>query len=394
MKKKLIIIIDSIFPSISGGKENWLYEMCRRLDKDFNITIISKKSNKKIFYPIDDLNITHISIPTFSYRRTEITAQLTSQMSFGLISMIYTKYKFGFSKDKIIILSMGSGPIYLPAFIMRKKNFRRVHAARGSLVLWFNDRFPSLSGLWKLIYNSFTLKDADLTIANGYDTYDEMKDYTEKIIVLPNGVDYNKFKFEKRQKSSENIIVSVAGLRPPDNYENLIKKDIKGTAHLIKSIPTIKKNYDGKFKIWLVGGGKKEPYIKLAKEMDVLKNIEFLGEKSNICEILNEATISATLSNPYTGGGGMSMATLESMASGKPIIAWDNHTYNQLVKNNDSGLLVTPGDVQALGEGIARLLNNPEHAKKLGENAQEDAKQYDFNIISKKLAKILDDLFE
>ena len=56
MKKRLVIIIDSIFPSVSGGKENWLYEMSKQLQKEYDISIISQKTKTKPFYPIDKLD--------------------------------------------------------------------------------------------------------------------------------------------------------------------------------------------------------------------------------------------------------------------------------------------------------------------------------------------------
>lgn len=340
------------------------------------------------------MNIHLTMLPAPYLRLTEAFSLLLNHISFGLISMAYVFTKFRFKNKKTIILTMSSGPIYFPAWIMRGKNFRRVHAARGSVNLWLKDRSPSFSGLWKLLYNSFTLKDAHLTIANGHDTYDEMVKYSEKVKVLPNGVDYKRFSTVDIKQGEIPIIVSIAGLRPPTDEKNIIKQDIKGTAHLIKSIPHIAKNYSGSFRIIFAGSGNKEPFISLAKKEGVDKYIEFVGEVKDISALLGKSAISATLSNPYTGGGGMSMATLESMAAGKPIIAWDNNTYQQLINNNETGILVPPGNIQALGERIAYLLNNKELAEKMGKNAQLDAKQYDFDTLSKKLAKILDNLFE
>lgn len=395
MKKNLVIVIDSSFPSSSGGKENWLYEMSKRLQDRYNLTIISQKSKKQSFYPISEIKVDLVTLPAISFNLTEAFSLFFRHVSFGLISMAYVFYKFRFKKEKTIVITMSSGPVYFPAWIMRGRNFRRVHAARGSVYLWMTDRSPSFSGLWKFLYNSFTLKDAHLTLANGYDTYEEMIQFSNKVKVLPNGVDFNKYSHVKiKQMQDIPIIVSIAGLRPPDDDHDILKKDIKGIAHLIKSIPFIKTNYSGDFKVVFAGAGNKEPFIRLAKKEGVENYVEFLGERKDIPILLCQSKISATLSNPYTGGGGMSMATLESMAAGKSIIAWDNNTYRQLITHEKTGLLVPPGDFKALGEGIAYLLNNREHADELGKNAQEDAREYDFDTLSEKLSKMLDDLFE
>jgi glycosyltransferase involved in cell wall biosynthesis len=66
---------------------------------------------------------------------------------------------------------------------------------------------------------------------------------------------------------------------------------------------------------------------------------------------------------------GLPMALLEAMASEKPIVATKVGAIPQVIENEVSGLLVEPGDAEAIAGAIERLLTNSREAKELGKNA-------------------------
>ncbi len=61
---------------------------------------------------------------------------------------------------------------------------------------------------------------------------------------------------------------------------------------------------------------------------------------------------------------------LEAMACGKPIVAYSVGGIPEIVDNGKDGFLVQPGDVQALSERVAYLLENKEIAQTMGESAR------------------------
>jgi glycosyltransferase involved in cell wall biosynthesis len=61
---------------------------------------------------------------------------------------------------------------------------------------------------------------------------------------------------------------------------------------------------------------------------------------------------------------------LEAFAAGKPVIASDLGGMAELVTNGDRGLLVPPGDVQALAEAMRSMTANQTEARQMGRNAQ------------------------
>jgi glycosyltransferase involved in cell wall biosynthesis len=68
---------------------------------------------------------------------------------------------------------------------------------------------------------------------------------------------------------------------------------------------------------------------------------------------------------------GLPMALLEAMALGLPSITTSVGGIGDVVEHDVSGLLVKPGDVDALAAAIERLASDPELARRLGAGAQE-----------------------
>lgn len=64
---------------------------------------------------------------------------------------------------------------------------------------------------------------------------------------------------------------------------------------------------------------------------------------------------------------------IEAFAAGKPVIASDLGGMTELVKNSKGGLLVPPGDVQALAEAMKWMAIHAKEAKEIGQAAREYA---------------------
>ena len=62
---------------------------------------------------------------------------------------------------------------------------------------------------------------------------------------------------------------------------------------------------------------------------------------------------------------------IEAASSGRPIVSYDVEWHYELVRNGDTGFLVPEGDIDAASEAIIKLLDNPELAGRLGENARK-----------------------
>jgi glycosyltransferase involved in cell wall biosynthesis len=68
---------------------------------------------------------------------------------------------------------------------------------------------------------------------------------------------------------------------------------------------------------------------------------------------------------------GLSSAILEAMANSLPIVATEVGGIPELVKNEENGLLVAPGDPAALALAIQQLADHPEEARRMGERGRD-----------------------
>jgi glycosyltransferase involved in cell wall biosynthesis len=121
----------------------------------------------------------------------------------------------------------------------------------------------------------------------------------------------------------------------------------------------------------VVGGGVRRPEMeKLVQELGLAQQVHFLGTRFDIPDLLAAMDIFAL---PGSHGEGISLSILEAMAAGLPIIASRVGGTPELIRHEETGLLVPVGDSQALAECLSRLLEAPAWARQLGDAARKEA---------------------
>lgn len=122
----------------------------------------------------------------------------------------------------------------------------------------------------------------------------------------------------------------------------------------------------------IIGGGRREAEMRhLAAEMGLTGRVHFLGQRDDVPDLLAALDIFVLPSHSE----GVSLALLEAMAAGLPVIASRVGGLPEVVTDGDNGLLIPPKDPEALAAALARLLDNPALAQKLGENARRQVQE-------------------
>ena len=93
------------------------------------------------------------------------------------------------------------------------------------------------------------------------------------------------------------------------------------------------------------------------------KNVAFLGFVEDIPALLERAALVVVPSRSE----GLGLSALEAMAAGKPVVASRIGGLCEVVVHGETGLLVPPGDPEALAEALKSLLADPARARKMGE---------------------------
>jgi len=65
------------------------------------------------------------------------------------------------------------------------------------------------------------------------------------------------------------------------------------------------------------------------------------------------------------------LVNIEAMAMGKPVVAFGHGALPEIVLDEETGLLVAPGDATALAASVSRLLRNPAQSRKMGQAGRQ-----------------------
>lgn len=133
------------------------------------------------------------------------------------------------------------------------------------------------------------------------------------------------------------------------------REEHKGLATLLKAF----KRIETSFYLVIAGPGK-----KIASPPPGCFDLGEVNENTKHW-LLSQCTIFCLPSTNESFG----MVYIEAMAYNKPIVALDIPPVNEIIIHNETGILVTPGDIIALTDTLLQLLQNSNIRQKLGESA-------------------------
>lgn len=190
-----------------------------------------------------------------------------------------------------------------------------------------------------------------------------------KIIVISNGIDLNRFeiinsiKINEIDKFSNDILkIAIIGRLHP----------AKGHFDLVKAITILSKTYSN-FHVFLIGEGELKESINSECNINNINGlVSFLGQRSDIPQILSKIDIFVMPSH----WEGLPMALLEAMAMSKAIVATKVGGIPDVIKDGENGLLINKSDYKELASKIEQLLLNKELRLKLGNEAKNTILKY------------------
>lgn len=185
-----------------------------------------------------------------------------------------------------------------------------------------------------------------------------------KISVVYNGIDVSQFcnaapaaSLRTPDEADRKVVVMVSAFRPQKDQPTLIRAML----HLPDS-----------YRLWLVGDGAlRASCEKLAEELKISSKVRFWGERSDVARILASAD-AVVLSSHYEG---MSLSSIEGMASGRPFVASDVEGLRETA--GGAGVLVPCGDDRAMAAAIVGLCEDSLHRAEVVARCRERAARYD-----------------
>jgi len=184
--------------------------------------------------------------------------------------------------------------------------------------------------------------------------------------IVPNGVEPGRY-----QRA-----VPIARYR--DGVPNILfvgrMEPRKGLIHLLRAFRKLQR--DGvRARLLLVGTGPGEREARRYVLTRQLEGVEFLGRvpEAQKAQLFKTADIYVS---PATGRESFGIVLLEAMSAGAPIICSDIHGYRGVVRRERDGILVEPGNADALAAAIRRLIEDPALRAQLSRAGEERAQLF------------------
>ena len=186
--------------------------------------------------------------------------------------------------------------------------------------------------------------------------------------VIPNGVDCSVFwvgrngALRRELNLDDNVLLlgALGNVRPSKRYDLLLEAfaEVKARmplAHLVVAGQAKGPLYEG-----LLG---------LRSALGLEGSVHFLGFREDVPQVLQGIDLFVLSS----GDEGFSLATVQAMATGLPVVATRCGGPEEILEDGVTGRLVSVDDPMSLAEGILEVLSLPDRGEALGKAARERA---------------------
>jgi glycosyltransferase involved in cell wall biosynthesis len=180
----------------------------------------------------------------------------------------------------------------------------------------------------------------------------------EKIVVIPLGVDTDRFVPSKTPVNGDVIKILFAGA--------LIKR--KGVDYLLKAVRKLYKR-GIKVKLEIIGDGPQRAYLEeLSRLLHINDQVTFFGRipRQELIKHYQKCDIICfpSLSDPFPS------VPFEGMSCGKPVIVTSVCGVAEYIEHGKTGFIVPPADVDSLFNAILTLIESEDLRKRIGLNAR------------------------
>lgn len=387
------VAVDVVIPYFRGASTH-VYEVAKHLTKlGHEVHVISRRINLgQLHYEIlDDIHIHRIyrgiiaPLPLSGYQRLE---RGEASKSFGLMNKLYAGYLF-------TIFPIFAGLI--ASRIIKKCNIeliieRETSFGAGAIASMITRR-PMILEIIGPRYSKRSFRKSKKILAYTRSMIREPA-LPENLIFVTAAADTERFKPDLTQRKF---------IRKKHDLQNSIVIGYIGTfakwhgiEELICASEKVLKRYSN-VRFLMVG-----PYFKHAKELTQKHGISsayvFTGPIPyvDVPKYINAADILVAPYNPAKSelrkryGIGSPLKVFEYMACGKPVITTSVEPIPQVVREGKTGVLIPPGDSEALFEAIIHLIEKPMFAESVGRAAREDVeKNYSWETFAMQLENVL-----
>lgn len=360
------------FYPFTGGVENYVYYLSRELVNSGNQVKVVCANEPDIE---SKQRVEGIEVERLPYMgkiaNTNITTGLPGALSDGDYDIIHTHIPTPWSAD-------------WSAFYSNSKK-------KPLVVTYHNDIIgQGLASLVAHIYNSvglnYVLKTAAKIIITqpGYlQSSSHLAKYRDKIEVIPNGVDVEKF--QPIQASDNEDKSTIFFLSVLDEFHKY-----KGLDYLLEALKIVKNNVPD---VKLIVGGKGvllDHHQEMAASLGLKDNVEFAGfiPDEEIADYYSQASVFVlpSISSLQEGFG---IVALEALACQTPVVTTDIVGVAHDLKQIKGGIVIPPRDTHKLADAITQILSDAQMQKEMGQRGRKLVQEkYTWKVVASSMEKV------
>ena len=174
-----------------------------------------------------------------------------------------------------------------------------------------------------------------------------------KLVAIPNGIPSDRIKLSRHREDVRQKLEIAPDTQMLLSMGRLAEG--KGLEYLLQAAKVIR-DANGPFKVVFAGTGSLGSKLeKLVDELSLRKQVRFLGFRNDIGDLLaaSDIVVLPTLRE------GLSIALLEAMAAGKPIVTTTIGSNLEVTHQGRAALLVPAKNSEALAKAIIKFIRNP-----------------------------------
>lgn len=346
---------------------NFLVEHIKRLETEGCTVECAASETGFYFKELRQKGITMHRIPfersPYSARNIKAYKELCKLVSQNKYDIIFCHEPVGGAFGRIVGKKYGCKVVYMA---------HGFHFYKGA---------PATTTIYYLVEKKLSRK-TDLLITINREDFEASQKFHATKIALVNGIGVDTNKFVKKDsdylrrelhlKDDSLILLSVGELIPRKNHLTVIKSLVNF------------KNVDVHY--FIAGEGELESRLKCeVEELGLKDQVHFLGFCRNVNELCNSCDIFIMPSVHE----GLSLALMEAMACGKPVIASKIRGNVDLIEDTKGGLLVDTYDEVGYYKAIDRLWRSSDLMASMSRVNLENIKKYDISVIKEELVELL-----
>ncbi len=347
----------------AGGAERATVSLANYFSQHGVDTEIITFKDADSFYPLDE-KVTHLRLGF-----DEIELSLSLKRIFGALKRMLTIRSFIKNRNLDVLVGMSFAMTWYTVVATFLTKTKSVGTERNNPYKYKATKINTF--LRKFFYKFcngyiFQTKKASLFFTDSLRKNDT---------VIPNAIfNENVYKLTPPVER-EKLICAVGRLNEQKRFDILID----AFASICKKIP------DHKMIIFGEGELRSELEKQIA-DLSLEDKVFLPGTNPEAVKVVNRASV-FVLSSDLEG---MPNVLMEAMAMGVPCVSTRcDMGPEELIENGENGILVEVGNTQEIAESILNIINNPDLADKLSENARELLKTHSIEKISERWLEFL-----